>query len=145
MSEENVEIVRKCLDVHNAFMRGELSREAAVEATAQFVDPQLEHVWHAEQTMPDVPQHLRGVPEFLRFWEQLTGAWTEMRIEPLEFIEASDGRVVTPCRQSGRGRESGIPIVFHSFLVWTIRQGRLRKTELFRHRAEALEAAGLRE
>jgi hypothetical protein len=35
--------------------------------------------------------------------------------------------------------------VIHIFQLWTIRDGRVRKLELFRHRADALEAAGLRQ
>jgi hypothetical protein len=35
--------------------------------------------------------------------------------------------------------------VAHPFIVWTLRDGKIRKMELFRHRADALEAAGLRE
>jgi hypothetical protein len=37
------------------------------------------------------------------------------------------------------------PIVIHIFYLWTIRDGNVRKMEVFRHRADALEAAGLRE
>ncbi|MGC1815663.1 MAG: hypothetical protein WA696_16125 [Solirubrobacterales bacterium] len=48
-------------------------------------------------------------------------------------------------RQSGQGRESGVPIVVHFFEVLTIREGKVRKVEYFRHRADALEAAGLSE
>jgi hypothetical protein len=145
MSEENVEIVRKALDLWDGFMRGELKGEAVAEAGARFVDPQIELIWHGERTMPDQPQHLHGVPEIVGFWEQMRGAWAELKLEPLEIIVAPDDRVMTPLRQSARGRESGVPIVFHSFLVWTIRQGRVRTMELFRHRADGLEAAGLRE
>jgi hypothetical protein len=56
MSQENVEIVRRALDNLYAFMRGELSREAL----AELIDPQVEGVWHDQQTYPDVPQQLRG-------------------------------------------------------------------------------------
>jgi SnoaL-like domain len=148
MSEENVEIARKLADLWNTFMQAELSPAEAAEAAAQLVqlfDPQVEQIWHDRRTMPDQPQRLRGVAELLRFWEQMRGAWLELKLEPLELIEAPDGRVLTLIRQSAQGRESGVPIVFHSFLVLTIRRGRMRKVELFRHRAEALEAAGLRE
>jgi hypothetical protein len=31
-----------------------------------------------------------GLPEILRFWEQMAGAWVELVIEPLEFTEAPD-------------------------------------------------------
>ena len=41
--------------------------------------------------------------------------------------------------------ESGVPIVIHFFQLWTIRDGKVRRIEYFRHRADALEAAGLSE
>jgi ketosteroid isomerase-like protein len=140
MSEENVEAVRKAIDAVNAFMRGELSREAFAELS----DPQAEWHWHDQRIYPDLPQHLRG-PEVIEFGEQLRGAWVDLATEPLEFIEAPGDRVVTLIRQSGRGRESGVPIEVHFFQLWTIRDGKVRKIELFRHRADALEAAGLKE
>jgi ketosteroid isomerase-like protein len=140
MSRENVEVVRKALDALNAFMRDELTGDAA----ANLVDPQIEFDWHDKRTIPDLPQHLRGVPEFIGFWEQYRSAWDDLVTEPLEFIEAPEDRVLTPIRQSGRGRESGVPIEIHFFQVWTIRDGKVRKVELFRHRGDALEAAGLR-
>jgi ketosteroid isomerase-like protein len=140
MSEENVEIVRQAIDVFNAFMRGELSRETVTK----FTDPQFEFHWHEGRELPDSPQEFRGVPAMIELWEQwrrvLALTW-----EPLEFIEASDDRVLTVTRQSGRGRESGVPTEIELNQLWTIRDGVLHRLELFRHRADALEAAGLRE
>jgi ketosteroid isomerase-like protein len=140
VSEENVEIVRQGYEAFNAFMRGELSREALTE----HLDPQMEWHWHDQQTMPDAPQHLRGAPALIEFWEQFRRAWVDLTTEPLEFIEAPGDRVLVSIRQSGRGRESGVPIVTHFFQLWTLRDGNV-KVELFRHHADALEAAGLRE
>ncbi len=110
----------------------------------ELADPQVEYHWHDERTMPDQPQHLRGT-EIIGFLEQLRGAWVDLATEPLEFIEAPDGRALTPIRQSGRGRESGVPIELHFFLLFTIRDGKVRDVEQCRHRADALKAAGLRE
>src|SRR5215211_3761265 len=142
MSQENVEeLVRRVCDEFNAFMRDELSSEALLEA----FDPQIELHWPDQRTYPDTPQHLRGVREFIEFTEQYRSAWDDLTQEPLEFFEAPDDRVVASIRQSGRGRESGVPIVIHFFEVLTIRDGRVRKIEYFRHRAGALKAAGLRE
>ena len=95
--------------------------------------------------MPDEPQHLQGVPVMLEFWEQMRTAWDDLTREPLEFIQAPGERVVVLVRQSGRGRESGVPVEIHFFHLLTIRDGRVRKVEVFRDRADALEAAGLRE
>ena len=142
MSQENVEVVRKGIDAFNAFMRGEF---ALPVVEREILDQQFEFHWHDERTYPDVPQHLRGVPELIEFWEQLRSAWVDLAWEPLELIEAPDDRVVTPTRLSGRGLRSGGSIEVHFFLVWTIRDGRVRRMEVFRHRAEGLEAAGLRE
>jgi ketosteroid isomerase-like protein len=138
---ENVEVVRSTIDALNAFHRGELSGEAA----AELADPQIEYHWHGERTMPDQPQHLRGASEFTAFGEQLRSTWDDLTTEPLELIEAPPDRVLTFIRQSGRGRESGVPIEYHFFWLCTLRDGKVRKIETFRHRADALEAAGLRE
>jgi ketosteroid isomerase-like protein len=141
MSRENVEVVHRLFDAFNAFMQDELSSEAY----AELFDPQIELHWRDQRTYPDTPQHLRGAPEFLAFTEQYRGGWLDLVQEPLEIIEAPDGRVLVFTRQSGRGRESGVQIEIHFFQLWTIRDGRVRNIEFFRHRADALEAAGLRE
>jgi ketosteroid isomerase-like protein len=141
MSQENVDIVRRLFDAFNAFMQDELSSEAY----AELFDPQIELHWRDQRTYPDTPQHLRGAPDFLAFAEQYRGGWLDLVQEPLEIIEASDGRVLVFTRQSGRGRESGVPIEIHFFQLWTIRDGRGGKVEYFRHREDALEAAGLEE
>jgi ketosteroid isomerase-like protein len=141
MSQENVELVRQGYEAFNAFMRGELTSESSLEA----FDPQIEWDWHARRTFPDLPQHLRGSAEVIGFWEQLRSAWDDLTLEPVEFIEAPDDRVLTPVRWSARGRESGVPLEAHFFQLFTIRDGQVRKAEIFRHHADALEAAGLRE
>ena len=136
-----MEIVRKATDAVNAFMRGELSSEGLTE----FADEQFEFRWYDDRTLPDLPQHLQGTPAGIGMIEQLRSAWADLTWEPLEFIEAPDDRVVTALRLSGRGREGGVPLVVHYFQVWTIRDEKVRKGEIFRHRADALEAAGLSE
>jgi hypothetical protein len=141
MSEENVEIVRKSLDGWNAFMRGELSSKTLAEP----FDSQIELHWRDQQTYPDTPQHLRGVAELVAFSEQYRDGWADLYSEPLELSEAPGLRVLGLIRQSSRGRESGVPIAIHFFGVWTIQDGKIRQIEYFRHRADALKAAGLQE
>jgi ketosteroid isomerase-like protein len=143
MSQENVEVVRNALDAFNAFCRSE--HGSLWDTAAEVYDPQVEWHWHDEQTIPDVPQHLRGVAELIESLEQFRTAWIGLSVEPLEFIEAPGDRVLTLIRQRGRGRESGVSITFHFFFVWTIRKGKVDNLELFRHRSDALEAVGLSE
>jgi ketosteroid isomerase-like protein len=139
MSGENVEIVRNAVDWFKAFMRDELSSDAYLES----FDPEIELLWRDRQEYPDFPQHLRGAAEFIAFSEQYRERWADLVQEVLETIDVPDGRVLLLTRQGGRGRESGVPIVIHFFQLWTIRDGRVRRIEYFRHRADALEAAGL--
>ena len=141
MSQQNVEAVRHGAESFNAFMRGELPKEVYL----QDFDPGFELHWHEQQTYPDTPRQLRGVQEFAAWVDEYRSAWADLSQEPLEIIEALDDRVVALIRLSGRGRESGVPIVIHYFEVISFRDGRWRKIEYFRHRAEALEAVGLRE
>ena len=128
-------------DALNAFMRGGLS----IEAVAEGLDPQIELLWPDRQEYPDFPQHLRGVAEVIAFFEQYRDEWSDLVGELLEVIEVPDGRVVSLVRLSGRGQQSGVPLVIHYFQLHTIRDGKVRKIEYFRHRADALRAVGLGE
>jgi hypothetical protein len=141
VSEQNADTIRQAIDAGNAFMRGGLSNEAYAER----FDPQIELLWPDHQTYPDIPQHLRGLAEFIAHSEQLRDGWIDLVYKLLELIELPNGRVVALLRHSGRGRHSGVPIVIHFFALYTIRDGKVRKIEIFRHRADALQAAGVSE
>src|SRR3954451_5257691 len=128
MSQENQEeLARRWRDAFNAFMRDELSSDAYAE---QF-DPQIELCWHDQRTYPDAPQHLRGIPEVIAFTEQYRSTWEDLDLEVLEFIEAPDARVLIFVRQTGSGRESGVPIAIHFFELLTVRDGKVRLLEFF--------------
>ena len=138
---QNADTIREGIDAFNAFMRGELS---SVDFAQRF-DPQIEMVWQDRQTYPDFPQHLRGIREVIAFCEQYRDGWIDFVHELPELIEGPGGRVLALVRQSGRGRQSGVPIAIHFFQLWTIRDWKVHKIEYFRHRADALQAAGLSE
>ena len=138
---QNADAIRQIDDAVVAFMHEDLSNEGLAEG----FDPQIEMIWRDRQTYPDFPQHLRGLADFIAFAEQYRDGWIDLVQEPLELIEVPDGRVVALVRQSGRGRQSGVPIVIHFFALYTVRDGKVRKVEFFRHRADALRAAGLGE
>ena len=138
---QNADMIRQGTDALRAFMRGELSSEAVAEG----LDPQIELLWPEGQEYPDFPQHLRGLAEVIAFFEQYRDEWSDLAGGQHEVIDVPDGRVVSLVRQSGRGRQSGVPLVIHFFQLHTIRDGKVRKAEYFRHRADALQAAGLGE
>ena len=141
MSEENLEVVRRLGYAFNAFMRNELSSNAY----AALHDPHIEARWHDQRTYPDAPQELRGREELIRFLEQYRSTWADLTQEPLEVIEAPGDRILVSISSHGLGRGSGVPIEIHFFEVLTVKDGQVLKMEFFRHRADALEAAGLSE
>jgi len=141
MSEENLEFARRLVDDFNAFMRGELSNEAYAEPFHR----QIYVHWHDQQTYPDTPQHLRSAEDLIAFTQEYREGWSDLTAEALELIEAPGDRVLALIRQSGQGRQSGVPIEIHYFQLWRFEDGKVRELEMFRHRAEALEAAGLSE
>src|SRR5918912_1009390 len=62
--------------------------------------------------------------------------------EPERVLDAGD-RVVVLVRVVAEGGVSGIPTERETAHVWTARHGRLSSIQIYRDRAEALEAAGL--
>jgi ketosteroid isomerase-like protein len=73
------------------------------------------------------------------------GAWESFRHELRELIDCGDDRVLLAGWQTGRGKGSGVEISEENFSVYTVRDGKIVSQRMFRHRAEALEAAGLSE
>ena len=134
MSEENVEIVRRTLD---AFAAGDRMRMLAC------VDPEVVVDATRRALNPATYVGMAGVHQLLA---DMQDTWEDIRIEPLEFIDAGD-RVAVIGRLVGKGKGSGVeverPVNGH---VWTVRNGRIVRLELgFTDREETLKAAGLSE
>jgi ketosteroid isomerase-like protein len=75
-----------------------------------------------------------------RYW----GTWKDYRLDIEEVIDAGQS-VVVIFREQGRGKSSGAPFDRQNPQLWTFRGDRIIRWESFQTRAEALEAAGLRE
>jgi ketosteroid isomerase-like protein len=132
MSEENVEIVRACID---AFNRGDF------EASLAFLDDDVE--WHDPPDVPDAGVH-RGPEEVRRWTAGWMKAWESYTAEAVELIDAGD-QVVVVHYERGRGRGSGVEVEHRVANVFDLREGRIVRKRPFPTRAEALEAAGLSE
>jgi ketosteroid isomerase-like protein len=132
MSQENVEIVRRCIE---AFQRGDY--EAAMET----IDPGIEYdLTH----FPDGKVYLghEGVREAFRIW---LGTWENYKQELDELIDLGCDEVLALVRESGRGKGSGIELERPTAGVWTLRDGKAVHIRFYPGKAEALEAAGLSE
>jgi ketosteroid isomerase-like protein len=131
MSQANVEIVRRMYD---AWKRGDFEVALSyIHSDVQWSEP------------PDNPgartwSGHEGVRGALTTW---MGAWEDFRYEIRELIDCGDDRVLLSARQTGRGKGSGIEISEENFSLYEVREGKIVNQRMFRHRAEALEAAGL--
>jgi uncharacterized protein len=132
MSEENVEIVRRG---YRAFAEGDLG------TLLDFVDPEIEVIPPRRNPDWQVYNGREGLLTFMVGWFE---PWDEYRIEPQEFIDAGD-RVVVVTRDRGRNEQTGLEVEQRLHSVFTMRDRKGVRMEMFFDRAEALEAAGLSE
>jgi ketosteroid isomerase-like protein len=84
-----------------------------------------------------------GHAGFLKYAEGWLEPWDEYRVIPEEFIDGGDC-VVVLYRAVGRGKGSGITVERRNAHLWTVRDRKAVRLEIFPEPAEALEAAGLR-
>ena len=132
MSQENVDLARRMWD---AFNRRDL------EAWLEGFDPEVE--WHTAREDPDAGVH-HGRPGLMGYAEQWLDAYDDLRVDPVEVIDAGD-EVLVWIRVTGRGGASGIAVDMEQAQVLTFRDGRVAVGREYFDRAEALEVAGLRE
>lgn len=124
MSQENVEIIRR-------------GWERWV-ATGEFrADPEcvwdVSHLGWPDQQVYHGPE---GAKQFLAEWAD---AWHDWELEAEEFVDAGE-RVVVIAEQRGRSKGSGIPLDMRFAQVWTVRDGRAIRMEMYASVDEALEA-----
>lgn len=75
----------------------------------------------------------------LREW---LSPWEHWRVEAEDYVAAGEF-VVVLCRYSGRGKGSGIEVDTEGAHLWTLRNGRAVRLEIFSSRERALKAAGV--
>ena len=133
MSEENVDLVR---DSFAAWERGDL------DWLERHTDPEVEIAQPPNLPGTSTYKGKEGLREALRDWPS---QWEEFRIELLEATALDQGRVLAMTHQVGRGKGSGVEVEADFGFVFTVRQGKLVRWQMFTSREEALEAAGLSE
>ena len=138
MSQENVEIVRRCTEAMNIPV---LSAELP-PALLELVDPAVEVDLSRNVFNPDVYRGHSGVE---RWRNAVIDVWESFHGELEELVDAGD-KVVTAMMVRGKGKGSGVDVEMRVFQVWTVRDSKIvRLVGGYRARSEALEAAGLSE
>ena len=137
MSQENMNALAEAFRAgQRAFNEGDF--KTAFAALAEDVE------WHFGAWVPDGGV-IRSREALIRYYEGLqdAGKW---QVEPQEFIDAGEGRVVVHQRGRWVGRTTGIEGSRDSFLLWEMgADGLVFRVREYESRREALEAAGLSE
>ena len=133
MSRENVELIERAL---------EHSHDDPT-AVLEILDDEAR--WEmGSLDLPDGGGSYQGPAAVREFFRRWTRPFDEWDYEVCEVIDAGDS-VLVYIRQWGRGKGSGVVVENRFWQLWTLRQGKVVRTTHFSKKAEALEAAGLRE
>jgi ketosteroid isomerase-like protein len=135
VSAETLELIRQGYEAIN---RGDW------KAVVENVDRDVE--WIVPDILPDSADRSyrgpEGVRTFLETWREV---FPDFRVEIEEMIDFGE-HVLVMARVGGQGRDSGAEVMSPSFPhVWTFREGKLIRLEMFPRKAVALQALGLSE
>jgi uncharacterized protein len=132
ISPDDIELVRKGYDS---------LRQGDVDFVLALIRPDFELEVHTER--PDIAEAIyRGPDGFVRNMAELTEVFDDFALEPEEFLEG-DERIVVVTRATGRGKSSGVDVDQQLFHVWTVRDSKAARLDIYSDRATALAAAGI--
>jgi ketosteroid isomerase-like protein len=135
MSREDVEVLRRGYERWNvAYRTGEF-----LPVIEELCDPDF--VLMPSGILPDSTE-MHGHEGLLRFTINQAEAFEDISIEPEEFIDAGE-KVVVPVRLGGRARHTGLEIQFRFVHVWTVRDSKVTRLDVYATKPEAMEAARL--
>jgi ketosteroid isomerase-like protein len=88
------------------------------------------------------PGTYRGFDEIRRFFDDLFEPFEEITVEPQKFFDRGD-RIAVLLKVRSRPRGSSAAIENRIGHLWTMRDGKAVRLEIFPEREKALEAIGL--
>jgi ketosteroid isomerase-like protein len=117
--ESNVDLMRRGYE--DFLATGDLSDE---RLDPEFVwDMSTFRNWPERQTY----EGIEGAREFLADW---LGAWEDWELSVEELHDAGD-KVVAAVRQRGTAKATGMPVGMHFGQVWTYRDGKQLRMEMY--------------
>jgi ketosteroid isomerase-like protein len=128
MSGENVEVVRRLFTA---------LEETELQELLGLFDPDVE--WLATEGS------FHGIEGVVNSYIEWMEPWEEHSVEPEEFVESGDDRVLATIHLTGRGGQSGMEIDQRFFQLYTVRDGKITRMVEYVDRARALQAAGLQD
>jgi ketosteroid isomerase-like protein len=132
MSQENAEVIREAVAAQN---ERDLDRYLALcREDVQLLPPSS-----VIEGSYDGPNGIR------RYFTDVQDAIPDFRLEVEEMEAAGPDRVIVSFRATASGRASGLGTAFGATTIYDLTEGKIRRIRVFLNRADALEAAGLRE
>ena len=135
MSSQTVDLARTG---YAALAAGDLDR------VLEIIDPEITIEVHTGR--PDLPetQTLHGHAGFRENIGALLEVFEDIEVTPESFMDLGD-RLLVEVHTVGHGRASGIRIENRIVHIWTMRDGRAVRFQVFGTRQEALDELGLSE
>ncbi len=138
MDPDVLERIRRSYAIYNdggAVLRGDHDDfyAALFSPDAELIVPQI---------YPDMEPAYVGIEGLKRQRMRMDEIWEDLRWEPERFIEAG-GALVVLLTLSGISRQMKAPVSAPVAHVWTVREERVTRLEVFLDRDEAFAAAGL--
>jgi ketosteroid isomerase-like protein len=141
MPEDNVELVRRgYAALNDAYAKRDISMLRSL--AEEMWDPDIVLSFNGPTFLEVGEWH--GHEGLLQFTRDQTDAFDRMWLEVEEIIPAGD-RLVVPVKFGGQARHTELPVEFSAVHVWTIRDGKATRFEIYETKAEALAAAGVEE
>jgi ketosteroid isomerase-like protein len=83
---------------------------------------------------------MRGKENTRRYWHELRETWAGLRLDPVEVLDAGDGRYVAEVRLWGKGQRSGAEVEQTFAFVYTVRveDGKVTRAQLLPDVAAAI-------
>ena len=157
MSEENVEIVRRFYPGRSVDMVATIADRDTFEAVRVAWEPlvdcdfetvvagQVPLAGSAEIPGGSARPVAHGLDGFASAFRDWLSAWESWVVAPPEFIDVDENRVLALMEIRGRSKTHQVEMPIEAANLWTLRDRKVARLELFLDQAEALEAAGLRD
>ena len=132
MSQENVEIVGR------GYQHFGITRDFRADVMGpDFVwDMSTFRGWPEQQTY----HGLEGARKFIADW---TESWQDWELEVVELIDAGEDRVLAILHQRGRSKTTSLEVEMDFAQLWTVRDGKQVRMEMYADPAAGRAAAGL--
>jgi len=132
MSQGNVETARRAYEAFNY---------GGLDALLEHIHPDAEY--DITSAIGPYAGMYYGRAAIRNFLADYFESWEYVRMEPEDFIEVGEDRVVVLLRIHTRGKGSGVEVEAQITNVWTVRDRKAVRLAVYNDKAEALEAVGV--